>query len=67
MTALIVYFFSALLISFICSLLESVLLSVSHAHIAVLVKEGRKRGVLCGLRVYDGVDRRQGPGRVRRE
>ena len=46
MTALIVYFFSALLISFICSLLESVLLSVSHAHIAVLVKEGRKRGLL---------------------
>ena len=44
MTALIVYFFTALVVSFICSLLESVLLSVSHAHIAVLVKEGRKRG-----------------------
>ena len=44
MTALIVYFFTALLISFICSLLESVLLSVSHAHIAVLVKEGSKGG-----------------------
>ena len=44
MTALIVYFFTALVVSFICSLLESVLLSVSHAHIAVLTKEGRKRG-----------------------
>ena len=46
MTALIVYFFTALVVSFICSLLESVLLSVSHAHIAVLVKEGRKRGII---------------------
>ena len=44
MTALIVYFFTALVVSFICSLLESVLLSVSHAHIAVLIKEGKKRG-----------------------
>ena len=46
MTALLVYFFIALVVSFLCSLLESVLLSVSHAHIAVLVKEGRKRGKL---------------------
>ena len=44
MTALIVYFFTALVVSFICSLLESVLLSVSHAHIAVLIKEGKNRG-----------------------
>ena len=44
MTALIAYFFTALVISFICSLLESVLLSVSHAHIAVLIKEGKNRG-----------------------
>ncbi|MBT6018249.1 HlyC/CorC family transporter [bacterium] len=34
------------MVSFLCSLLESVLLSVSHAHIAVLVKEGSKRGKL---------------------
>tara|TARA_B110000444_G_scaffold120019_1_gene112807 strand:- start:93 stop:1148 length:1056 start_codon:yes stop_codon:yes gene_type:complete len=46
MTALLVYFFIALVVSFLCSLLESVLLSVSHAHIAVLVKEGSKRGNL---------------------
>ncbi len=44
MTALIVYFFTALVVSFICSLLESVLLSVSHAHIAVLIKEWKNRG-----------------------
>ena len=46
MTALLVYFFIALLVSFLCSLLESVLLSVSHAHIAVLVKDGKKRGII---------------------
>ena len=46
MTALLVYFFIALVVSFLCSLLEPVLLSVSHAHIAVLVKEGSKRGKL---------------------
>ena len=46
MTALLVYFFIALVVSFLCSLLESVLLSVSHAHIAVLVKEGSKKGKL---------------------
>ena len=46
MTALLVYFFIAIVVSFLCSLLESVLLSVSHAHIAVLVKEGSKRGML---------------------
>ena len=46
MTALLVYFFIALFVSFLCSLLESVLLSVSHAHLAVLVKEGSKRGEL---------------------
>ena len=51
MTALIVYFFTALVVSFICSLLESVLLSVSHAHIAVLIKEGKKRGkIMAGLK-----------------
>ena len=46
MTALLIYFFIALVVSFLCSLLESVLLSVSHAHVAVLVKEGSKRGML---------------------
>ena len=33
-------------ISFVCSLLESVILSVSHAYIALLIKEGKKSGRL---------------------
>lgn len=34
----------ALIVSFFCSLLESVILSVSHAFIALLIKEGKKSG-----------------------
>ena len=44
MTALILYFSLALTISFICSLMESVILSVTHTHIAVLIKDDRKAG-----------------------
>ncbi len=33
-----------LLVSFLCSLLESVLLSVTHAYIALLIKEGHRSG-----------------------
>ncbi len=44
MTALIIYFSFALIISFLCSLLESVLLSVNHTHIARLIKEDNKAG-----------------------
>ncbi len=44
MTALILYFCLALVISFLCSLLESVLLSVTHTHIAVMIKDGSKAG-----------------------
>ena len=46
MATLIAFFLIALLVSFLCSLLESVLLSVSHAHIAVLIKDGEKIGQL---------------------
>jgi len=46
MTLLIIYITAALGVSFICSLLESVILSVSHAYIGLLVKEGRRSGVL---------------------
>ena len=42
MTALLTYLFLALSVSFVCSLLESVLLSVTHAHIAVLKREGKR-------------------------
>ena len=44
MTFLIIYFLTAILVSFFCSLLESVLLSISIAHVTVLEKEGTKVG-----------------------
>ena len=46
MTALISYFLVALVISFLCSLLESVLLSLSIAHVSVMEKEGGASGRL---------------------
>ena len=46
MTALVAYFLTALIVSFICSLLESVLLSVSIAHVSVLQKDGGSAGKL---------------------
>ena len=46
MTALISYFLAALVISFLCSLLESVLLSISIAHLSVVEKEGNSAGKL---------------------
>ena len=46
MTALISYFLAALVISFLCSLLESVLLSISIAHLSVVEKEGDSAGKL---------------------
>jgi len=44
MTYLIIYFLSAIIISFLCSLLESVLLSLPITHAVVLEKEGKKSG-----------------------
>lgn len=46
MTALVTYFLTALFVSFLCSLLESVLLSISIAHVSVLEKEGIASGKL---------------------
>jgi CBS domain containing-hemolysin-like protein len=46
MNLLLTFFFLALGISFLCSLLESILLSVTHAHVAVLIKEGKRTGYL---------------------
>jgi CBS domain containing-hemolysin-like protein len=45
-TLLVFYSVLALGISFICSILEAVVLSVPHTHIAVLQKEGKKSGAL---------------------
>ena len=44
MNALLFYLIFALGISFVCSLLESVLLSVSYAYIALLIKKGHRSG-----------------------
>lgn len=46
MDLLLLYFFAAVIISFICSVLESVLLSVNMPYISVLEKERPKVGAL---------------------
>ena len=46
MTLLIIYVSIALLFSFLCSIAEAVLLSVTTAHITVLEQEGKHAGVL---------------------
>jgi len=46
MTLLIGYFLLALIVSFICSMLESVLLSVTHSHIGIISKANSKGGEL---------------------
>ncbi len=46
MDLLVLYFFAAVIISFICSVLESVLLSVNMPYISVLEKEKPKVGAL---------------------
>jgi len=46
MIALIAYFSLALGVSFLCSLMEAVLLSISHAYIQALIEKGHKSGKL---------------------
>ena len=46
MNNLVLYFLLALVISFICSLMESVILSVSFNHISIMKKKGSKAAVL---------------------
>ena len=46
MSTLLGYFFLALGVSFICSTLESVILSVTHSHIGILVKTNHRSGKL---------------------
>lgn len=46
MFLLIVFLMITLGVSFVCSLLESVILSVSHAYIALLIKDNKKSGEL---------------------
>mgnify|MGYP001476798280 CR=1 FL=1 len=44
MSLLLTYIFIVLGVSFICSMLESVILSVTHSHIGTLIKSNPKRG-----------------------
>ncbi len=46
MTSLIIYFLSALFVSFVCSLLESVLLSLSITQISVMEKDKQRTGTI---------------------
>ena len=46
MSLLILYFCLAIVVSFICSILESVLLSVNMSYISLLEKENPKTGLL---------------------
>ena len=56
MTILILYLILAVFVSFLCSLLESVILSVSPAYIAVLEKENHKRAALLSD-LKDNIDK----------
>ena len=46
MNTLILYFLLALVISFICSLMESIILSVSFNHISIMKKDGKREAEL---------------------
>ena len=56
MTLLVFYLFLAIGVSFLCSILEAVLLSVTPAHIAVLNEHGAKSGKLL-RRLKRDIDR----------
>ena len=56
MTLLIIYFLLSICVSFLCSLLESVILSISPAYIAVLEKENHK-GAQSLSDLKDNIDR----------
>ncbi len=56
LTMLIVYTTLAIGVSFLCSLLEAVLLSMSHSHVSILEKSGSKSGLLWSkLKTDDAV------------
>jgi CBS domain containing-hemolysin-like protein len=56
MTALLLYFSLAMTVSFLCSLLEAVILSISHSHIQTLVQENHRVGRVL-QRLKDQIDR----------
>jgi len=44
MAVLVAFFITVLLVSFICSLLEAIMLSITHTHIILLIQQGRRSG-----------------------
>ncbi|MEE8335268.1 MAG: hemolysin family protein [Candidatus Neomarinimicrobiota bacterium] len=46
MTILFTYFFLAISVSFLCSFLESILLSTTHSYIRMLIKEKNPKGLI---------------------
>ncbi len=56
MSTLLFYFFLALGVSFICSVLESVILSVTHSHIGMLVKDNHRSGIILQV-LKDDINR----------
>jgi len=56
MTLLILFLFLAIGVSFLCSILEAVLLSVSHSYITLLENEGHKDGALL-RKLKDDIDK----------
>lgn len=56
MTLLYTYLFSALGMSFLCSLLEATILSVTHSHILLKVKKGHLSGRIL-RRLKENIDR----------
>ena len=56
MLGLVLFFLLALLVSFFCSLMEAVILSVRHPYVEVLIADGRKSGHLLKS-LKDKIDR----------
>ena len=56
MTLLVIYFILAITLSFLCSLLEAVLLSVPHAHVALMNEKKRRSGEILA-RYKEKIDR----------
>lgn len=55
-STLIIFFVVALVVSFLCSLMEATILSVTHSHIEVLLRQNRPSGRLL-KRLKDRIDR----------
>lgn len=56
MTLLITYLLVALIISFLCSFFEAILLSTTHAQIQVLADQGQKSGIMMA-KLKEEIDR----------